>query len=160
MPEQVVAYVCAVAGSRPRMIAGCVGYTSESGLVHYEPYLGVRLTDAGEKLASLVLRRHRRFWLDLSDDATIADSPWPWNRSIGSTTTRAFVQRSTRLVPVPGAPWIRLHLVGDIVRVWHAARGQGPRQQAPDALVAEDVSERRVSVARARAPPGPPAGRV
>ena len=32
---------------------------SESGLVHYEPYMGVRLTDAGEKLASLVLRRHR-----------------------------------------------------------------------------------------------------
>jgi DtxR family transcriptional regulator, Mn-dependent transcriptional regulator len=27
--------------------------------VHYEPYMGVRLTDAGEKLASLVLRRHR-----------------------------------------------------------------------------------------------------
>lgn len=32
---------------------------AESGLVHYEPYMGVRLTDAGEKLASLVLRRHR-----------------------------------------------------------------------------------------------------
>jgi DtxR family Mn-dependent transcriptional regulator len=32
---------------------------SESGLVHYEPYLGVRLTEAGEKLAGLVLRRHR-----------------------------------------------------------------------------------------------------
>jgi DtxR family Mn-dependent transcriptional regulator len=32
---------------------------SESGLVHYEPYMGVRLTPAGEKLASLVLRRHR-----------------------------------------------------------------------------------------------------
>jgi DtxR family Mn-dependent transcriptional regulator len=32
---------------------------SESGLVHYEPYMGVRLTDAGEKLASMVLRRHR-----------------------------------------------------------------------------------------------------
>ncbi len=32
---------------------------TESGLVHYEPYMGVRLTDAGEKLASLVLRRHR-----------------------------------------------------------------------------------------------------
>src|SRR4029078_7297910 len=25
----------------------------------YEPYMGVRLTNAGEKLASLVLRRHR-----------------------------------------------------------------------------------------------------
>lgn len=32
---------------------------AESGLVHYEPYMGVRLTEAGEKLASLVLRRHR-----------------------------------------------------------------------------------------------------
>lgn len=32
---------------------------SESGLVYYEPYMGVRLTPSGEKLASLVLRRHR-----------------------------------------------------------------------------------------------------
>lgn len=32
---------------------------AESGLVHYEPYNGVRLTESGEKLASLVLRRHR-----------------------------------------------------------------------------------------------------
>ena len=32
---------------------------AESGLVRYEPYAGVRLTKAGEKLASLVLRRHR-----------------------------------------------------------------------------------------------------
>jgi DtxR family Mn-dependent transcriptional regulator len=32
---------------------------AESGLVEYEPYTGVRLTPAGEKLAGLVLRRHR-----------------------------------------------------------------------------------------------------
>jgi DtxR family Mn-dependent transcriptional regulator len=32
---------------------------AESGLVSYEPYNGVRLTAAGEKLAALVLRRHR-----------------------------------------------------------------------------------------------------
>ena len=32
---------------------------SESGLVKYEPYSGVRLTGAGERLAVLVLRRHR-----------------------------------------------------------------------------------------------------
>jgi DtxR family Mn-dependent transcriptional regulator len=32
---------------------------AESGLVHYEPYLGVRLTPAGEKIAGLVIRRHR-----------------------------------------------------------------------------------------------------
>ena len=32
---------------------------SESGLVKYEPYAGVRLTASGEKLAALVVRRHR-----------------------------------------------------------------------------------------------------
>jgi len=32
---------------------------AESGLVEYEPYTGVRLTKAGDKLAALVLRRHR-----------------------------------------------------------------------------------------------------
>lgn len=32
---------------------------AESGLVDYEPYSGVRLTPAGQKLAALVLRRHR-----------------------------------------------------------------------------------------------------
>src|SRR3954465_6960829 len=32
---------------------------AESGLAEYEPYSGVRLTAAGEKLAGLVLRRHR-----------------------------------------------------------------------------------------------------
>lgn len=32
---------------------------AESGLVHYEPYMGVRLTASGERLATLVLRRHR-----------------------------------------------------------------------------------------------------
>src|SRR4029450_3133466 len=32
---------------------------AESGMVRYEPYAGVRLTRSGEKLAALVLRRHR-----------------------------------------------------------------------------------------------------
>ena len=32
---------------------------AESGLVEYEPYLGVRLSPSGTKLAALVLRRHR-----------------------------------------------------------------------------------------------------
>lgn len=32
---------------------------AESGLVRYEPYMGVRLTPGGERLAALVLRRHR-----------------------------------------------------------------------------------------------------
>jgi len=32
---------------------------AESGLAEYEPYSGVRLSAAGEKLAAMVLRRHR-----------------------------------------------------------------------------------------------------
>lgn len=32
---------------------------AESGLAEYEPYSGVRLTSSGERLAGLVLRRHR-----------------------------------------------------------------------------------------------------
>ncbi len=32
---------------------------ADAGLVTYEPYAGVRLTDAGNRLAALVLRRHR-----------------------------------------------------------------------------------------------------
>ena len=53
---------------------------AESGLVEYEPYLGVRLSQAGHKLAALVLRRHRLIeqflvevmgmsWADVHEDA-------------------------------------------------------------------------------------------
>ena len=53
---------------------------AESGLAEYEPYSGVRLTAAGEKLAGLVLRRHRLVelflvqvmgmsWAEVHDDA-------------------------------------------------------------------------------------------
>src|ERR1700730_2226506 len=42
-------------GTGPRMGKAL----AESGLAEYEPYSGVRLTAAGEKLAGLVLRRHR-----------------------------------------------------------------------------------------------------
>ncbi len=53
---------------------------AESGLVHYEPYAGVRLTPAGARLAALVLRRHRLVelflvqvmgmsWADVHDEA-------------------------------------------------------------------------------------------
>src|SRR5882672_3830523 len=57
---------------------------AESGLVRYEPYMGVRLTDAGEKLASLVLRRHRLIelflvkvlgmsWAEVHDEAELLE---------------------------------------------------------------------------------------
>jgi DtxR family Mn-dependent transcriptional regulator len=52
---QLASAVGVVPGTATTMVKAL----AESGLVHYEPYAGVRLTAAGEKLASLVLRRHR-----------------------------------------------------------------------------------------------------
>jgi DtxR family Mn-dependent transcriptional regulator len=46
-------------GVSPGTATTMVKTLAESGLVEYEPYTGVALTPAGEKLAALVLRRHR-----------------------------------------------------------------------------------------------------
>ena len=46
-------------GVAPGTATTMVKTLAESGLVDYEPYTGVALTAAGEKLAALVLRRHR-----------------------------------------------------------------------------------------------------
>jgi len=46
-------------GVAPGTATTMVKALAESGLVEYEPYNGVRLSPAGEKLAALVLRRHR-----------------------------------------------------------------------------------------------------
>jgi DtxR family Mn-dependent transcriptional regulator len=51
--------IASALGVVPGTATTMVKALSESGLVHYEPYMGVRLTPAGEKLAGLVLRRHR-----------------------------------------------------------------------------------------------------
>ncbi len=46
-------------GVVPGTATAMVKTLADSELVHYEPYLGCRLTPAGEKLAARVLRRHR-----------------------------------------------------------------------------------------------------
>src|SRR3954463_8009266 len=46
-------------GVTPGTATTMVKALAESGLAEYEPYSGVRLTAAGEKLAGFVLRRHR-----------------------------------------------------------------------------------------------------
>src|SRR6185503_21357710 len=51
--------VAAALGVTPGTATTMVKALAESGLAEYEPYSGVRLTAAGEKLAGLVLRRHR-----------------------------------------------------------------------------------------------------
>jgi DtxR family Mn-dependent transcriptional regulator len=67
-------------GVAPGTATTMVKTLAESGLVDYEPYSGVSLTAAGEKLAALVLRRHRLIelflvqvmglsWDEVHDDA-------------------------------------------------------------------------------------------
>lgn len=51
--------LAAALGVVPGTATTMVKTLAESGLVKYEPYVGVRLTAAGEKLAGMVLRRHR-----------------------------------------------------------------------------------------------------
>jgi len=46
-------------GVTPGTATTMIKALAESGLAEYEPYSGVRLTSSGEKLAGLVLRRHR-----------------------------------------------------------------------------------------------------
>jgi DtxR family transcriptional regulator, Mn-dependent transcriptional regulator len=46
-------------GVTPGTATTMVKALNEAGLVHYEPYVGVRLLSAGERLAGLVIRRHR-----------------------------------------------------------------------------------------------------
>jgi len=52
---QLAASLGVVPGTATTMVKAL----ADSGLVDYEPYAGVRLTGAGNKLAALVLRRHR-----------------------------------------------------------------------------------------------------
>lgn len=51
--------IAASLGVVPGTATTMVKTLAESGLARYEPYMGVRLTPAGERLAALVLRRHR-----------------------------------------------------------------------------------------------------
>jgi len=51
--------VASALGVTPGTATTMIKALAESGLAVYEPYSGVRLSPAGEKLAGLVLRRHR-----------------------------------------------------------------------------------------------------
>ena len=51
--------VASALGVTPGTATTMVKALAESGLAEYEPYSGVRLSAAGERLAGLVLRRHR-----------------------------------------------------------------------------------------------------
>ena len=81
---------------------------AESGLVRYEPYMGVRLTKAGEKLASLVLRRHRLIELFL---VRVLDMSWAEVHDEAERLEHAVSERLIERIdamlgrPVGRSPW-------------------------------------------------------
>jgi len=85
-PETLVpiGQLASALGVVPGTATTMVKTLADSGLVHYEPYMGVRLTRAGEKLATLVLRRHRLIelflvkvlgmsWAEVHDEAELLE---------------------------------------------------------------------------------------
>src|SRR6185436_12755843 len=86
-PEERLMPMGQLAGSlgvTPGTATTMVKALAEAGLVEYEPYSGVRLSGAGEKLAAMVLRRHRlieRFlvdvmgmsWAEVHDEAELLE---------------------------------------------------------------------------------------
>ena len=60
-PERLLpmGQLAAALGVAPGTTTTMVKALAESGLAEYEPYAGVTLTAAGEKLATMVVRRHR-----------------------------------------------------------------------------------------------------
>ena len=80
--------LAAALGVAPGTATTMVKALAESGLVEYEPYNGVRLTPAGEKLAALVLRRHRLIELFLVQVMGWAGTRSTTRRSSWSTSSR------------------------------------------------------------------------
>jgi len=76
--------LAAALGVVPGTATTMVKTLAESGLAKYEPYAGVRLTASGEKLAALVVRRHRLIelflvqvmgmsWTDVHEEAELLE---------------------------------------------------------------------------------------
>lgn len=76
--------VASTLGVTPGTATTMIKTLAESGLVEYEPYSGVRLTRAGQKLAALVVRRHRLVelflvqvmgmsWAEVHEDAELLE---------------------------------------------------------------------------------------
>lgn len=57
----------------PASASGMVGKLADLGLVDHVPYRGVRLTEAGERVALKMLRRHRLLELFLAE---LLEMPW------------------------------------------------------------------------------------
>jgi DtxR family Mn-dependent transcriptional regulator len=104
---------------------------AEAGLVRYEPYMGVRLTEAGEKLASLVLRRHRLIELFL---VKVLGMSWAEVHAEAELLEHAVSERlADRIDEMLGRPEVDPH--GDPIP---SAEGRMPKPEYLDLLTAPE----------------------
>src|SRR5579862_9477983 len=122
---QIAASLGVVPGTATTMVKAL----AESGLVHYEPYAGVRLTAAGEKLASVVLRRHRLIELFL---VKVLGMSWAEVHDEAEQLEHAVAERLIeRVDEMLGRPEVDPH--GDPIPT---AEGRMPRPDHLDLLTA------------------------
>ena len=111
---------------------------AESGLVHYEPYMGVRLTAAGERLASLVSRRHRLIELFL---VKVLGMSWAEVHDEAEQLEHAVSERLIdRIDEMLGRPEVDPH--GDPIP---SPEGRIPRTEDFDLLTAPVLTSLQVS---------------
>jgi DtxR family Mn-dependent transcriptional regulator len=133
MPDPLVpmGQVAASLGVVPGTATTMIKTLAESGLVHYEPYFGVRLTAAGEKLAGLVLRRHRLIELFL---VRVLGMSWAEVHDEAERLEHAVSERLIdRIDDMLGRPQVDPH--GDPIPT---AEGRLPRIEHPDLLSAPE----------------------
>lgn len=124
-----VGQLAASLGVVPGTATTMVKALAESGLVRYEPYAGVRLTKAGEKLASLVLRRHRLVELFL---VKVLGMSWAEVHDEAELLEHAVSERLIDLIDeMLGRPEVDPH--GDPIPT---AEGRMPRPDSVDLLTA------------------------
>lgn len=121
--------ISATLGVVPGTATTMIKTLAESGLVRYEPYLGVRLTKSGEKLAGLVLRRHRLIELFL---VKIIGMSWAEVHDEAERLEHAVSERLIdRIDEMLGRPAVDPH--GDPIPT---PEGRLPRVDATDLLTA------------------------
>jgi DtxR family Mn-dependent transcriptional regulator len=125
----------------PGTVTAMMKTLSDSGLVDYEPYSGVRLTVAGEKLAAHVLRRHRLIELFL---VQVMELDWSHVHEEAERLEHAVSERLIeRMDEMLGRPSVDPH--GDPIP---DAKGYVDRPDFPDLLrcpVGKTLTVARVS---------------
>src|SRR3954468_1239351 len=113
----------------------------ESRLAHYEPYTGVRLTAAGQKLAAMVLRRHRLIELFL---VRVMGMSWTEVHDEAENLEHAVSDRLIGLIDeMLGHPAVDPH--GDPIPDRHGALPSDDHESLLTCAVGTPVSVARVS---------------